>query len=84
MTTIILIIGCLSAISVEFDGAPRVSLDESGKVLLKLVSGERVRTAIEIVAYPANCTGISINSRRSFTLQFKIGKVLFIKSVVAF
>ncbi|GAB2661910.1 hypothetical protein GCM10026988_32990 [Vibrio panuliri] len=73
----------LQAVTVEFNVTPRVSLNQASEALLELVGGERVRAAIKIGAYPTNRTGIGINGRRSFTVQFKVGKVLFIKRMVA-
>jgi hypothetical protein len=37
-----------------------------------------------MIGDPTNCTRIGINGRRSFTLQLKVCKILFIKGFVAF
>lgn len=72
----------LQPVTVDFDGTPRVSLDQAGKIAFQLRFGQRVRAAIKELCDPAHRTRIDINGSGSFTLQLKVGKVLFIKEVV--
>jgi hypothetical protein len=74
----------LQAITVNFDGAPGMGLDQVGKILFPLFQGQLIGATIKMVPDPAYGARVGINGLLAFSLELEhmpVTLIKFIKSI---
>jgi len=61
----------LQTITVNFDGTPRMGLNQLGKVFFSLFQGQLIGVAIKMFTDPTHSPRIGINGLLAFTLKFE-------------
>jgi len=56
-----------------------MTLDQTGKIVFKIIKFELIWSFIEMGGYSADSTGIAIDSRFAFTLSLECAKMLLVQ-----
>ena len=71
----------LQTVTVDLNGTPRMRFNQIGKVVLQLLGGESIGTAIVVLRNPAYCAGVDIYGAVAHPLKLQCPEVTLVELV---